>query len=285
MRRYSINNFYVGILNFPFNMGNMLYKDVVSKSQKERKDLFVNTVLNGAIDLRSFMTGEELNWTNRTHTIKLFTLFYKVDDVHYLCLHNKNYYNTGIDYCNELVKLTDVLPKIDIIYDDSLSFMDALKLFKYLFCYNNLKICGSAKTNFKIEDFYQGTTSLCTNYYVEEKNALDSKSYFMNLPEHLIFLKNNYLYKESGYAKKDHDNIEYSYSNYDTLFIKTPNGKYYNLNNYSFYDLNLENEFDTKITIEEPFVNKLKEKGIVYPSEVTIPKVLKLQKKLYDRKK
>ena len=283
MRKYDINNFYVGILNFPLSMGSILHKDIVPKEDKDKKGEFDNTVLGGAIDLRLYESGDDIEWHSRIHTIKLYTIFYKVDDVHYFCLHNRNYYNNSGIYCDNLVKIIEVLPKIDVIYDNSLSFGEAVKLFKYLFCCNNLKICKSSKTNFKIENFYQGTTSLCKSYYTEGANAFNSKSHFMNLPERLIYSNNMFLFQESGYSKRSEDNIEYSFNNYNTVFIKTPNDKYYSLNDYNFYNLDSDG-YNTEVKMERPFMEVLEEKGIVYPKEVTIPKVLKLQRKMYDRK-
>ena len=279
MRNYDINNYYVGILNFCYPFGEY-ERDYLSQA---KKDLFLETINNGAIDIRNLPDGIELDFINNCRIEKLFTLFYRVDDTHYLCLHNKKYYGNSDDYCNNLERLVNVLPKIDVLYKDNLSYHNVLKLFKYLFKYDSHKIYSEAKTEFRIEDFYLGTTSLCTGYYKIDTNPFKSKNYLLNLPQYLMYLNNNYLSLESG-CSKFNNNLEYIYSDFNSLFIKTPKKKVYNLNDNCFYDLTDENRFATKVKLGDYLLDELEEKEIVYPSHLTIPKALKLQKKLYDRK-
>lgn len=129
------NNYYVGNLNWAFEMPqNLLAPSKLSKKQYQEKQLYEMTINNGAIKLNNVLGLDKIDWEKRLNYETLLTIFYKLDDYNYLCLHNGITYNSnGLSYFDDLVSLEDLLPKIDYDYPDKLNKNKALTLFNILF--------------------------------------------------------------------------------------------------------------------------------------------------------
>jgi hypothetical protein len=281
MKRYPIDNFYVGNLNLAFPKGNMLLFSVgaykMNNDEKKMKDLLFRTIENGAINLVDLHMMSVINKNNSLLYIPLLSLFYKVDDNKYLCLHNGNTYevNSNESFCSDLYKISDVLPKFGYNLPKELSSLKASYLFKCLFDkkkrfpYNNDK--------FNLNDFYLGGLDLCCGY--NDKNGIISHVE-LNVPTQIIMF-NQGIYKASGYGRKTiSDNNEFvaDYCVFDSIYLKLDDENYYNINNFKIYNIDKYEPFSDKVTLTSllKFDNYYGE----LPIEVSIPKILKKQKSI-----
>ena len=99
MRRYSKENYYVGVLNLA---------DGLNQDETSHLGLY------GAIDISiSNSKNSECHYSK-----KYFTLFYRIDENNYLCLHNNKVYSCypyGQGYCEMLEPLANYFPKMAFV--------------------------------------------------------------------------------------------------------------------------------------------------------------------------
>ena len=272
MSKYDINNFYLGKLTFvsPIicNKVNLVSSDkIIEKS---------DAIMNGAINLKPvFMSNENINYEINYYYNSVFTIFYKTK-VGYYCLHNGNkYLNCQVnqnDFCDNLVPLKQMLPKIAFDIPNELSFKEALNLFNLIYKKNKYFY----KTeSFDINNFYVGNVHLCT--FVEN----NSNKVFCNLEKYLRLCKLG-LNTHSGYSKTQEISsleLECDFSIFQSVFYKLNDKEYYNINDYSIYQLDNDLDFKYSIEIKDLFKEWLKEKNKNYDKDkINISKVLKIMR-------
>ena len=279
MYKYDINRFYVGVLNFPFPLGNALINSVggniTTKEEIITHNLYLQTKDNGAIDINHHYGIGNVNKVNGYSYEILFTLFYKEDDGSYYCLHNdKRFREEDLTFCDNLTPLIDVLPKYGCNIPDKISLSLAFKMFNTLFY---KKILGSRyflynNDKFDINDIYYGYIDLCTGY----GNEKTRKEYNLNIPS-IIMLSNQHLglyydYVEDFYM--DDEEWFSIYNGYQTLFLRLDDYNYYSIHNHKVYNVN--NSLDPLsdvMHLKEPLIKR--QSNIDFPKEITISKLLK----------
>lgn len=269
MKKYDINNFYVGDLVFPLR---------TSLQNREKMIEIFDVIKNGAIKYGYFYNN--VYWKKRLEYKKVFTIFYKNNDKYY-CLHNGKSYTLGEkdeDFCEHLTPFVNCLPKINYIMPPELSLKEELKLFNILFKKDNKRIY--TKDTLNINNIYLGNLDLCWGYThdIEE----DSKFYYINSPQTFILDSQKGLFNGCLLSKIDIDSqIEYEYAKYNCLFLKLDNDKYYNLNDFCVYISNNIDKYGTSFEIKRSLPEKLDEYELNYKEmDITIPKILKLQQKI-----
>ena len=116
MKKYNIENFYIGELCLSREFGNLLVRTALSEEEKSQIEIRLITKCNGAIEINNY-----IDWSARRNYVSLFTLFYKENE-QYICLHNNNVYSTnGFDHCQNLIPLSTVLPKVSSTIPNELS--------------------------------------------------------------------------------------------------------------------------------------------------------------------
>ena len=279
MKKYPIDNFYVGNLNLAFPKGNTLLRASgsynMTNEEKKIKDLLFRTIDNGAINLVKlhivgFVSGNIVY-------LPLLSLFYKVDDNKYLCLHNGNTYETNGNesFCSDLYKLSDIVPKFGYNLPKELSSLKVSYLFKCLF--NKKKNFPYDNTKFDINDFYLGGLDLCCGYNDSNRGIPHVE---LNVPTQIIMF-NQGIYKASGYGRKTiSDNNEFvaDYCEFDSIYLKLDEENYYNINNYKIYNIDKYEPFSDKVTLKS--LLKLEKPYYELDDRVSIPKVLKKQKSI-----
>ena len=279
MKKYPIDNFYVGNLNLAFPKGNILLRASgsynMTNEEKKIKDLLFRTIDNGAINLvelhmAGFVSGNIVY-------LPLLSLFYKVDDNKYLCLHNGNTYETNGNesFCSNLYKLSDIVPKFGYNLPKELSSLKVSYLFKCLF--NKKKNFPYDNTKFDINDFYLGGLDLCCGYNDSNRGIPHVE---LNVPTQIIMF-NQDIYKASGYGRKTiSDNNEFvaDYCVFDSIYLKLDEENYYNINNFKIYNIDKYEPFSDKVTLKS--LLKLEKPYYELDDKVSIPKVLKKQKSI-----
>lgn len=247
MKKYDINNFYIGelFIGVPFS-----YIYLNNKHQEtEKKDCLLDIQklqINHAINCDDIF--RYINHDKKIRYTHFLALFYKTNQG-YLCLQNNKVYNTeGSDFCKNLYQLKNFLPKTDFNSNDNLTISQALKLFRYLYQNKNNRLYK--KKLYKIEDFYIGELNICTSFI--NKIYRDRFNY-LNVAQ-IKMLK--YITNKKAIQIFDTVNIndticynKYNYLNFDTIFLKTNIGL-----------LNLHNN-------QEYSVNKIEENNIIVPGE------------------
>ena len=120
---------------------------------------------------------------------------------------------------------------------------------------------------------------------VIDLNNYEAATYDYNMPRKLTLLGSG-IYANSGYSienKKDDNKYEYNFSNYRVVFLKIDQDKLYNINDYTIYYNDFvknQDSFASNPEIKQSLKKALEYKGIPYKPEMTIPKILKLQKQL-----
>ena len=282
MNKYNINNFYVGELTFLLKFGNVLSNEIIPETEQKRQDIF-NIKLNGAIGLDDYLFSIYTNWEKRLDYRSVFTIFYKNNNKYY-CLHNGKSYelgDQGEDYCSNLTRLINCLPKFCCNISNEISFKEAIKIFNILFKKPIKKIY--TKETINVNDIYLGSLDLCWGLDVNKER--ESRFYFVNIPEHKTLSSQKEIYGGYGYTNRtilnDDKIIEYDYSGYSCLYLLYENGKCYNLNDFQIYNLNENNKYNNKVEIKKTLLESLDENNInVKEKELTIPKILKLQQNL-----
>lgn len=276
MKKDNINRFYVGELNFSFDMMDPLKPLPVSKENQDKYRMYKKALRNGAIDLVSGTSFDKVNFHTKKLYKNVFTLFYKLDNGKYLCLHNGETYGyLGSDYFENIKPLKDLLPKLGYDYPKEISLYEAGLLFKKAL-YHKL----NDKTLFDINKFYTGTIDLLQSSVLINPNSLENIEFRnFNIIDNLLLKE---LFIGPGYSLIK-DNYKYFYGRYDSLFYRFRNGDLYNINNNQLYEKDKLKVMEHIIDIEEPLKNRLDKDEIKYENAITIPKVLKLQKKLMDK--
>ncbi len=279
MKRYPIDNFYVGNLNIAFPKGNVLLQSIhaynMTNEEKKIMDLFYRTTNEGAINLERLHMDEVISNNNSFIYKLLLTLFYRVDDNKYICLHNGNTYeeNGNESFCSNLYKLSDVLPKFGYNIPKELSCLKASYLFNCLF--KEKKKFPYNYDKFNINDFYFGNLDLCCGY--NDINAVRSHAE-LNVPSQIILFKKE-LYNGSGYSKRiniGNDTFEADYCSFSSIYLKLDDENYYNIDNYKIYNIDKCEPFCDKVILKRALKDELPYNEL--GEFVTIGKVLKKQK-------
>ncbi len=276
MKKDNINRFYVGELNISFDMMDPLKPLPVSKENQNKYQIYQKTLRNGAIDLVTNTSFDKYNLHTKKLYKNVFTIFYKLDNGKYLCLHNGIIYGyLGSDYFENIKPLKDLLPKLGYDYPKEISFNDACLLFK-----KALHHKLNDKTLFNINKFYTGTIDLLKSSVLVYPNSLENSEFRnFNIIDNLLLKE---LFIGPGYSLIK-DNHRYYYKKYNSVFYKYNNGDLYNINNNQLYEGNKVKVMEHFIDIEEPLKDRLDKDDIKYDDITTVSKILKLQKKSLNK--
>ena len=277
MKKYDINRFYVGELHISLERNSPLIDacggTVVTKEEVRLLDLIYGTMKNGAVDIKFYSASKD-NYRYQ----HLYSLFYKDDNGKYYCLHNGITYDNipNGSYCSDLIPFYDILPKYGFDKPSMLAPRLALKLFSSLFIKKNSLFVDNKyllynKDTFDLDRFFVGNIELCEGYL----DLTNNQEYQLNIPYQLILFRQN-LYEESGYYKKEDINghrCEVNYSSFKSIFLKTDDHNFYNINNHRIYDSRLLGEpLNDIVHIDKPLVKEDLFRN--EDSKITIPKVL-----------
>ena len=294
MKKYNINDFYVGKLVFVIPFGNRVSTEQDSEKAYKIMESYKLALRNGAIDTKD---NQETEYTDYLHHVlyeSVFTIFYRFDENRYCSLHvigsfsdekDKGIDNQGDYFCENLGKFTDYLPKFDFSLPKQISIDEALKLFNTIFKkktrpkYNGDIYC--------IDDFYTGTLDYCTSTQVRGKYIRDDERLIRKNTGIELLLENNHAKKidnssrESFTELSNNKRIEQLFTKYGCVFLRVGKDEFYNLNNFQLY-----HEPNSVIKIQRPLGYQLGFLGIYCNGDepITIPKVLKLQDRLNKKK-
>ena len=268
---YSIDSFYVGILNISCKMGNLLIPHNTNFSDlSKRKFELLN---NGALYKEYFN-----NWNRRLAYDSIYTLFLKKDNK-YLCLHNgKIYTENGDDYCCYLQKFKDTFPKIDFNLSDKITIPMALNYFDIIYS----KVAGvslhDSNITHPLDFYYIGDLNLATHTHdintddkIDEQNILNE-----------IKLKREMLI--AIYSKLDYNNQkENTFDIFQCIFLKQ-GAAYYNISDFSYYKTSGNSYCDQLIPAVTYFENK--NSCISIPDNISINYIYELyeQQRIIDEK-
>lgn len=260
-KKYSINEFFVGELYFAVSFGNLL----VNQSIQEGMDKITSFTQSGAINFQQNLMDKYIDWENRREYTGFLTIFYKQGSK-YICLHDGIAYElSGVNFIDNLVPLSELLPQIDTQTISSINMYRALQLFDILF--NKNKDMSQLYLGEKqlVSDFYVGDISLKEMYRKEQGS--DSRRKYIDLPQH-------YLLDKSGLTLYSFRKSDYVSTVYRCLFLRQ-GVDLYNVNNNQFYNHN-EDKIQGIVDFREYITNF----GIkTQSSELSIPKALKLFKR------
>ena len=93
MKKYPIDNYYVGRINYSLQWTSLLMSRRLNKDFREKEKLVLDTIKYGAIDLRDKICSNTFDPVKRIICIPVFTIFYKGPDNKYYSLHNLLPYN------------------------------------------------------------------------------------------------------------------------------------------------------------------------------------------------
>ena len=280
MKKYPIENFYIGKLNILFPPTNLLAAACGAPPTKEEVDvlnLVSNTAWNGAFHIDDSYGGTT-RLSNGFRVASLLALFYKNGEDEYYCLHNGNTYSTNDQksHCTELRSLTSCLPKFAFYIHDKISVHQALEYSKMLL--KDYKRPIYNKEKFDLNKFYYGFLDLCTSY--EEEDEPDTRK-SINILEKRIMYKRPELSLQCGYGEcVKIDGIDYvaDYIEFRTVYLKIDDTNYYNINNYHIYNIDCMEPFCDKVCLDVPLRFKTPFESL--PDLVTIPMILQKQKML-----
>ena len=260
---YSSDNYYIGILNLKYDP-NINIKNIDTEKRMIRLEE------NGAIELNSSCG---INY--RYSVLTVFKNNSSEDN--YLCLHDmnkyKNYKNDS-HYCEIIMPLKDILPKLSFRTNSPISNEQAIELFNLVF--NNKRKIKYTNELYNINKFYIGYLDICRSVNNEDKWKA------INTPQ--ILLLDNNCNKKHEYYKPDEDKTipTRCYNIYETIFYEIGENRFYNLNNFQVYPnvkykdtaLNKSNGFCGCLISLDNFSNK---------KEITINEALKKEKKLVKK--
>jgi len=284
--KHVLKNFYVGELYISTGINGPLLSPNKEKTKENRikYDIQNKIIMNGAIDINKHFylnTDDGFRWYKG-----FLTIFYRQGN-NYICLHNGNTYGlTGEDFCENLFRLDNLLPKISYTCPKEISTKRALVMFEQLFnknySYKTEKFYNNE--SYKLDDFYVGSLAFCYQY----KSFDERISKNINLPQKYILSKSDAHLSFITGSSDDEKEIEYDHLHFNTLFLKRKRGLY-NLHNFQIYNSGIlekkhflehkpnESYYDWMV----PFIEVLEEKEIKYNSDnITIPKALKLYRKI-----
>lgn len=274
MQEYNGDRFYVGKLSFQLekNLDSRLNHLIIGDYDEYRR-----AITNGAIDLDN-LYQDNMNLVNNQNYKEIYALFYRLDSGKYLCLQNNKIYGTlSRNFVSYLEPLYDLLPKMNFSSYNSLSFNKARKLFNKALDGNSLY---SRYLIYPIHKFYTGNIQLCTEkIIVDEKYPYHKRMERQKLTESIL-LKD---FWKMEYEKIARDGKgKYHFRIFQSLFYLFENGTLYSLNSNRLYAPNEMNTEERKITITNNLMNELEKRKIHYNNNnITIPKVLKLEKKIF----
>lgn len=266
MTKCNGKRFFVGVINFAFNKyGNL----------RGKNELFHETIFNGAVELdKRFPLQEEQGFEVYK---PVFSLFYRLDNGKYLCLHNGNIYgNLKEDYLSNLESFSQILPQRGYQYPLEMSFNYARNLFDKALAN---KISCQDLGCYPIENFYLGRIELCTDRIVLFNEYPYHKSIKRtNLCESIPLVKYDRLKDYTKVLKEGIGNQHFRI--YDSLFYLFSSGSLYNLTNGFYYNQDEQCDCERKIIMEKSLASSLEEKEIAYRDNISFSKALRLQKKV-----
>lgn len=261
-KNYNLEQIYVGEL--------YLYTDIVSytpishdSKKKERAEDFFKT---GAIDFEKNPLNRYIDWENGREYTGFLTMFYK-QGKKYICMHDGNAYEMkGQCFIENLVPLSELVPKLNAKLPKVIAISEALQLFDILFKKNFGEISLYDTTQHDAMDFYIGDIILR-----ERKQALpDDKIEYINLPQHIMLAKSNLLissFQETNYINRV----------YRCLFLQQ-DVDLYNVNSHEFY-----NPYENSFQSIANFKDYIDEYGLPSTQKtLSIPKALKLLRKTLE---
>ena len=281
MKKYPSENFYIGNLNIAFPNNNMLIsasgEHKLTKEGHNLYDLLYATIANGAINLELYHMDDLVGNNSNNRYTSLLTMFYRIDDDKYYCLHNGNIYRRISDasFCNKLYKLEDVVPKYGYKLPKEISNHYARCLFNFLFKKIDYSLYNNDK--FNLYDFYLGGIELCTGYS-ESKYFSDHVE--LNIPRQMTMFRQE-VHQKGGYGKNiviDDKIIIVDYAMFSSIYLKLDDENYYNLNNYQIYNIDKYENFSDRVSIKSMLKDDEAYRGL--DNMVTIPKILKKQKSM-----
>lgn len=273
LKKHNIGKFFVGEAWISCST------NIHSKDQHERKKLFdtiYNMKSNGAV----YFFDNQYDFKKKRIFYGFISVFYAMDDSQYLCLHDYQTYrenNDGNFFCQNLIPIFELLPKIGYTRPVTINYFNALKLFNSL--YHQAKFSYD-KSLLSVHDIYFGNLHLC-----EKINPYRTNRQYANSLQLYILLA-NHISSHDSYGVMGNDGDEYHYGIHKCLFLDIHDGDMYNFNNYQIYSSNSlgkgnmfygDSFFNKKI----PLVEELKDNHIFLDKElVSVREVLKLQRKL-----
>ena len=285
MKKYNIENFYIGELFLSHSIDNLQIPESMSDIEKDemKKIIFFST--NGVIDYQKKFLTSYTDQKSRRHYYGFLTIFYKNSDTSFICLHDRERYNINDknNLLKNLIPLDNFFPKVSYCSPKSLSFKDSLLLFDSLFKKNSTFLYD--RSSYDISRFYIGNLNLCTR----KESSHENQYVYQNLPFSFLTYTNNAQF--IGGFRLEHDFSKYDYEIFKCLFLKIKNDEIYNINNFQIYNHGLlENRQNNNYSFGEnfydyvvPFTQELDEQKIKYTRNfLSISKALKLQKKLFD---
>lgn len=276
MEKYDINNFFVGELYLSYNVDGLLSVDTIGKHSKEFNKIS-DMYKTSAIKFQKTLLRRYKNYEG------FLTVFYKVLDK-YMCLHNGVLYELkGIDFCDNLISLSELLPKLSYSIPKKISINEAICIFNSLF--KNKKGIKLNNSKYDINDFYVG--NLILHEGILPNNNRYNRYQYISLARQYI-LYNNGASIGSMFGKEDVFTNLHDFSSFKSLFLRYPRG-IYNLHSYQFYDkgildkkhMDSNNIYDDYYEWMEPLETVLNENKINCNSQsISIPKALNLYKKI-----
>lgn len=287
MKKYNIENFYVGELYLSYENNGIWNK---SMEQKYVYNEISYLKSSGAIDFEDGIFKKIISNNDRIFK-GVLTIFYKKNDNEYTCILNGNTYTlNGNNFCKNLVPISSLLPKVSYNTQKELTISQALKLFKYLFTTNYSKTAYN-NDKYNINEFYIGNLNLVES--LRKKDAYSNIKKYYNLPEQKILYKSDAkIVSYSGSYKKDtltNDEPDfYDYVTMECVFKTLENNSMYNIHNFQIYENGISKK-EHMLTVDDgvsyydymmPFSQYLDENKIIYKEkEISIPKVLKIYRK------
>lgn len=272
--RYNINKFYVGELYLSHQTsykGGNEFSDYIESIKKLSLLSF-----NGGIRFQKDIFSRYIDFEKNKAYEGVLTIFYKSREG-YLCLHDGERYIPNDDsFCENLIPLSNLLPKIDFNIPNEISIKEAICLFDFLFKKKS-KISNSSK--YDINDFYIGCLTLHDGY-LPNCNKINRYRYDNLALKYMLINSEATIVEKFG--KEDTFYNLHDFTVYRCAFLKLPFGLY-NLNCYQFYDYYFRNNSDSFTSHcgeLKSMKQLLDEKNMCTSDLITIPKILKLQRNL-----
>lgn len=281
MKKFPTENFYIGTINIalPNNALMAACGAAPTKEENQLLKFMIRSTDNGALQL-----GEAYRKTNPNTGIShryetLLTFFYKEDDKYY-CMHNGYTYGTEIDdaYCDNLVKLSDAVPKFGFVLPKEISKHYVYDLVKKLFMKNRNPGLLYNNDKFDADRFYTGELEMCTGY---REYGVHSEYNRLNILESITLNHQRHLYTQSGSSSVFRINgVEYEadYSDFSSIFYRIDDENFYNINNYKIYNINSLKPLTDRVTICTPL--RVLDHYSDLSDQVSIPTIINKQKLL-----
>lgn len=278
--KYDINNFYIGELYLSFHIGS-LFEDSDIRKQNEENNKIFDMYKTEAINFQKYSI-RRYDYDSMKKYESFLTIFYKIGDK-YMCLHNGTLYEVnGVNFCNNLISLSELLPKLSYNIPKEISINDAISMFDLLFKKKNgIKLNNS---KYDINDFYVGDLVLHDGY-LPNGDSHSKYQYDSLLHKYMLFNSEARMFSMVG--KKDASSNLHDFSYFKSLFLRSSNGIYSPYSN-QFYNTGVLDKvhmadngiYEDYYEWMEPFKYLLKENQISCPQSISIPKALKLYKKI-----